>query len=62
MSVNQSSAIVGFKAYDYRGRIPTELNPEVAYRIGRAYAEFLKPRRVVVGRDIRQSSAAHSSA
>lgn len=52
-----SSAIVGFKAYDYRGRIPNELNPEVAYRIGRAYAEFLKPRKVVVGRDIRKSSA-----
>jgi phosphomannomutase/phosphomannomutase/phosphoglucomutase len=56
MSASQSSAIVGFKAYDYRGRIPTELNPEVAYRIGRAYAEFLKPKRVVVGRDIRKSS------
>ena len=50
------SPIVGFKAYDYRGRIPTELNPEVAYRIGRAYAEFLKPKRVIVGRDIRLSS------
>ena len=51
------TTISGFKAYDYRGRIPTELNPDVAYRIGRAYAEFLKPQRVVVGRDIRQSSA-----
>ena len=50
------AAITGFKAYDYRGRIPTELNPDVAYRIGRAYTEFLKPKRVVVGRDIRQSS------
>lgn len=50
------SPITGFKAYDYRARIPTELNPEVAYRIGRAYAEFLKPKRVVVGRDIRLSS------
>ena len=49
-------AITGFKAYDYRGRIPTELNPDVAYRIGRAYAEFLQPKRIVVGRDIRQSS------
>src|SRR5690606_36225495 len=49
--------IIGFKAYDYRGRIPSELNPDVAYRIGRAYAEFLKPQRVVVGRDIRLSSA-----
>jgi phosphomannomutase len=49
--------ITGFKAYDYRGRIPNELNAEVAYRIGRAYAEFLRPKRVIVGRDIRQSSA-----
>jgi phosphomannomutase/phosphomannomutase/phosphoglucomutase len=48
--------ISGFKAYDLRGRIPSELNEDVAYRIGRAYAEFLKPRRVVVGRDIRLSS------
>jgi phosphomannomutase/phosphomannomutase/phosphoglucomutase len=49
-------AIAGFKAYDLRGRIPSELNPDVAYRIGRAYAEFLKPKRVIVGRDIRLSS------
>jgi phosphomannomutase len=48
--------ITGFKAYDYRARIPSELNPEVAYRIGRAYAEFVKPKRVIVGRDIRLSS------
>jgi phosphomannomutase len=53
--------IIGFKAYDYRGRIPGELNAEVAYRIGRAYAAFLQPSlrhtgRVVVGRDIRLSS------
>jgi phosphomannomutase/phosphomannomutase/phosphoglucomutase len=46
-----------FKAYDVRGRIPEELNPESAYAIGRAYAEWLKPRRVAVGRDIRLSSA-----
>ncbi len=51
------SQIAGFKAYDYRARIPTELNSAIAYRIGRAYAEFLKPRRVVVGRDIRLSRA-----
>ncbi len=53
-----TGAISGFKAYDYRGRIPGELNPEVAYRIGRAYAEWLKPKRVIVGRDIRLSSEA----
>jgi phosphomannomutase len=50
------AAIAGFKAYDLRGRIPSELNPAVAYRIGRAYAEFLSPKRVIVGRDIRLSS------
>jgi phosphomannomutase len=49
-------AIAGFKAYDLRGRIPSELNPDVAYRVGRAYAEWLKPKRVIVGRDIRLSS------
>ncbi len=50
------TAITCFKAYDLRGRIPTELNDDVVYRVGRAYAEFLKPKRVVVGRDIRLSS------
>ncbi|GAB3111847.1 phosphomannomutase [Aestuariicella hydrocarbonica] len=46
-----------FKAYDIRGRLPDELNEDVAYRVGRAYAEFLKPNKVVVGHDIRLSSA-----
>ncbi len=50
------TAIAGFKAYDLRGRIPTELNEDVAYRVGRGYAQFLTPRRVCVGRDIRLSS------
>ena len=45
-----------FKAYDVRGRIPDELNAEAVYRIGRAYADWLKPARIAVGRDIRQSS------
>jgi phosphomannomutase len=45
-----------FKAYDVRGRVPEELNPESVYRIGRAYADWLRPRRVAVGRDIRLSS------
>jgi phosphomannomutase len=55
-------AIAGFKAYDLRGRIPDELNEDVAYRVGRGYAQFLSPRRVVVGRDIRLSSAALTDA
>src|SRR5207244_10155904 len=45
-----------FKAYDIRGRIPDEINDDLAYDIGRAYAAFVKPRRVAVGYDIRLSS------
>jgi len=45
-----------FKAYDIRGRLPDELNEEIAWRIGRAYAEYLNPKQVVVGRDIRLTS------
>ncbi len=48
--------ITCFKAYDVRGRIPDQLNEDVAYRIGKAYAAFLKPKQVVVGYDIRLSS------
>ncbi|PNU21639.1 phosphomannomutase [Geothermobacter hydrogeniphilus] len=51
-----------FKAYDIRGRLPDELNEEIAWRIGRAYAAFLKPRTVVVGRDVRLSSEALTAA
>ncbi|MBI5633937.1 MAG: phosphomannomutase [Nitrospirae bacterium] len=56
------SRINCFKAYDIRGRVPDELNEDIAYRIGRAYAEFLKTKRVVIGRDIRLSSAALTAA
>ncbi len=45
-----------FKAYDVRGRVPDQLNEDVAYRIGRAFAEVLGARRVVVGHDVRLSS------
>jgi phosphomannomutase len=45
-----------FKAYDIRGRVPDELNTDIAGRIGQAYAEFVKPKRVVVGHDMRLSS------
>jgi phosphomannomutase/phosphomannomutase/phosphoglucomutase len=45
-----------FKAYDIRGRIPDEINEALAYDIGRAYAAFVKPKRVAVGYDIRLSS------
>jgi len=45
-----------FKAYDVRGRVPEELNVNIAYRIARAFAEFLSPKIVVVGFDIRLTS------
>ncbi len=48
--------ITCFKAYDVRGRVPDQLNEEIARRIGRAYAEVVKPQQVVVGHDIRLSS------
>lgn len=51
-----------FKAYDIRGRLPDQLNEEVAWRIGRAYAELLRPKQVAVGCDVRPSSAELSAA
>ena len=45
-----------FKSYDVRGRIPDELNEDIARRIGRGYAEVIKPSTVVVGHDIRLTS------
>ena len=48
--------ITCFKAYDVRGRVPDQLNEDIARRIGRAYAEVVRPRQVVVGHDIRLSS------
>lgn len=49
-------ALTCFKAYDIRGRLGDELNVNVAYRIGRAYAQYLNARRVVVGGDVRATS------
>jgi len=47
-----------FKAYDIRGIYPDDLNEEVGYAIGRAFATFLKVDKVIVGRDMRLSSPA----
>ena len=46
-----------FKAYDIRGRIPDQLNADIAYRVGNATAEFLDAQQIVIARDIRHSSA-----
>jgi phosphomannomutase len=52
---DQELSLSAFKAYDVRGRVPDELNEEMAVLIGRAYARLVRPRRVVVGRDMRLS-------
>ena len=46
-----------FKAYDIRGQVPGQLNSDIGYRVGNATAEFLDAKRVVLGRDMRLSSA-----
>ena len=56
MQDNQESRLSCFKAYDVRGRVPDELNEELAFKIGQAFVTFLNARRVVVGYDIRLSS------
>lgn len=45
-----------FKAYDIRGKLGEELNEDIAWRIGRAYAQCLNARQVVVGGDVRLTS------
>ena len=45
-----------FKAYDLRGKVPEDLNEDIAYRIGAAYANIYQPQKVVVGYDIRLES------
>lgn len=48
--------IAGFKAYDIRGKVPSELNTDLAYKIGSAYSKLIKAKKIVVGYDIRKSS------
>ena len=51
-----------FKAYDIRGKVPSELNPEIARKIGTAFAKLLSARRIVVGQDMRTHSPAIAEA
>ncbi|MCB9207426.1 MAG: phosphomannomutase [Ignavibacteriales bacterium] len=48
--------IPGFKAYDIRGKVPGELNPDLAYKVGRAFAKQQNAKKVLIGRDVRESS------
>jgi phosphomannomutase len=50
------SAITCFKAYDIRGKLGEQLNTDIAYRIGRAFAQHTQAKTVVVGGDIRLTS------
>lgn len=52
----QNKLFTCFKAYDIRGKLGEELNEDIAYRIGRACAVYLKPKSIVLGADIRHTS------
>lgn len=56
------SKIPGFKAYDIRGKVPSELNEELAYNIGRTFVQLVQAKTVVIGHDIRKSSESLSAA
>ncbi len=45
-----------FKAYDIRGIYGTDLTDDIAFKIGRAVATFLKPKTFVIGHDMRPHS------
>lgn len=51
-----------FKAYDIRGKVPSELNTDLAYKIGRTYPVLINAKKIVIGHDIRKSSEEISSA
>lgn len=48
--------ITCFKAYDIRGKLIEQLDENVAYRIGRAFAEYTSANKVVIGGDVRHTS------
>ncbi len=54
--------ITAFKAYDIRGKVPAELNIDIAYKIGRAYTKLINAKKVVIGHDVRKSSDSLSQA
>ena len=44
-----------FKSYDVRGKVPQELDHLLCYNIAIAYAKIIKPKKVVIGHDVRLS-------
>ena len=55
--LHSMSSLPCFKAYDIRGRVPDELNEDIAFRLGVTYAERFAPKRIALGRDVRLSSS-----
>jgi phosphomannomutase len=53
-----TSLLPCFKAYDIRGRVPDELNENLAFNIGQAYSAQFAPKKIAIGHDIRISSPA----
>lgn len=51
-----------FKAYDIRGKVPSELNADLAYKIGRTYPILINAKKIVIGHDVRKSSEEISEA
>ena len=45
-----------FKAYDIRGVVPDQLNPDLARKVGAAFAGFARSPRILVGHDMRPSA------
>lgn len=65
MNLYQEGQLVtdaAFKAYDIRGKVPEELNEEIAYRVGRAFVAHFGAKTVVVGRDMRLTGPAFFAA
>lgn len=56
--MTENTTLTCFKAYDIRGKLGEELNEDIAYRIGRAFGEYLKPKCIAVGGDVRLTSEA----
>ena len=58
----KENTLTCFKAYDIRGRIGIDIDENVAYRVGRAVAQHLEAKSIVVGFDARSTSVEYAAA
>ncbi len=54
--------INSFKAYDIRGKVPSELNSDLAYKVAIGFSNLINAKTIVIGYDIRKSSGIISEA